>query len=119
MGPPLAKATKSSVAVSYVPKNRHPESSDHYPGVVAILNRDTRVIECPAAIQWIVQVRRPNGRWRNRYFCRTKAGLLRYAPKPTAVELLMLPDRFPEPRDQCIDCDKAALQILCEEDAVQ
>ena len=57
----------------------------------------TRVIECSARIQWIIQ-RRINGGhhpWQSQYFCRTREGLLRYAPKPIPPELLTLPDRFP------------------------
>ena len=68
------------------------ESSNDYPSIV--LDDDTRVIECANAIQWIVQ-KRSGSRWRGRYFCRTKEGLLLYA-SPITPELLALPDRFPE-----------------------
>jgi hypothetical protein len=49
-----------------------------------------------ADIQWIVQERRGNGKrpWVGKYYCRSKAGLLLYTPKPTAPELLTLPDWF-------------------------
>ena len=71
------------------------ESSNDYPSIV--LDDDTRVIECANAIQWIVQ-RRRGSRWHSRYFCRTKEGLLLYA-RPITPELLALPDRFPDDRD--------------------
>jgi hypothetical protein len=58
-----------------------------------VLDPKTRVIA--ADIQWIIQ-RRRGEQWRGEYFFRTKEGLLLYAPKPTAPELLALPDRFPE-----------------------
>ena len=53
-----------------------------------------RVIECSAGIQWIIQRRIRTGPhpWQSQYFCRTKEGLLRYAPKPIPPELLTLPD---------------------------
>jgi hypothetical protein len=68
-----------------------------------MLHEHTRVIECVAGIQWIIQRRVRSGYpWRSQYFCRTKAGLLLYA-KPVTLELLALPDRFPERRDEWID----------------
>jgi hypothetical protein len=78
------------------------ETADDYPYVVAVLG-DQRVIEGSDRIQWIVQ-NRSGDRWRNKYFCRTKAGLLLYAgrtkpneaPPPPPPELLALPDKFPE-----------------------
>jgi hypothetical protein len=69
------------------------EASDDYPDIVVVLDPKTRVIA--ADIQWIIQ-RRRGEQWRGEYFFRTKEGLLLYAPKPTAPELLALPDRFPE-----------------------
>jgi hypothetical protein len=83
---------KSPVVASYGAKPWPSEASDDYPDIVATLGDKTRVIA--ADIQWIVQVRRPNGRWFNRYFCRTKEGLLLYAGR--TPELLALPDYFPE-----------------------
>ena len=70
-----------------------------------MLDTRTRVVECSAGIQWIIQRRENGGRypWRSVYFCRTKAGLLLYAPKPTASVLLALPDRFPERQNDLID----------------
>jgi hypothetical protein len=65
-----------------------------------MLDAKTRVVECAAGIQWIIQKRvRAVGRypWRSEYFCRTKDGLLLYA-EPITPELLALPDRFPEAR---------------------
>jgi hypothetical protein len=87
---------------SVTPTAQSSETADDYPRVVAVLDSETRVIA--ADIQWIVQ-RRRKGRavWDNRYFCRTKEGLLLYAgrtkpdvaPPPPPPELLALPDRFP------------------------
>jgi len=97
--------TKSSLnAVSG--RNRTPlESSDDYPAIVGMLDEKTRVIECAARIQWIIQRRVRGGchPWQSTYFCRTKAGLLLYATKPSAPALLALPDRFPEPGDSWQD----------------
>lgn len=70
------------------------ETGNDYPSI--ILDADTRVVECANAIQWIVQ-KHIGGRWRSRYFCRTKEGLLLYA-RPITPELLALPDRFPDDR---------------------
>jgi hypothetical protein len=72
------------------------ESAEAYPRVVVVLDAKTRVIECAAGIQWIVQ-RRVNSSpqpWRGRSFCRTKAALLRIAGHHPALEAL--PDWFPE-----------------------
>jgi hypothetical protein len=52
------------------------ETADAYPGVVAVLAGDRRVITCRAGIQWILQVRK-GGQWRSRSFCQTKAALIR------------------------------------------
>jgi hypothetical protein len=86
-------------------KRRLSEAADDYPAIVAMLDERTRVIECAAGNQWIIQrrVRAAGYPWRSQYFCRTKAGLLLYAPKPTAPELLALPDRLPERHDAWID----------------
>jgi hypothetical protein len=82
----------------------HTETQPDYPYVVALLPAQSqRVIEGACRLQWIVQVYR-GGQWRNKYFCRTKAGLLLYAgrtapdvaPPPPPSELLALPDRFPD-----------------------
>jgi hypothetical protein len=67
------------------------ESSDDYHRVVLMLDAKTRVIA--ADIQWIIQEQR-GGRWFGKYFCRSKEGLLLYAPP--VPELLALPDWFPE-----------------------
>jgi hypothetical protein len=89
---------KSSHAAPYgLSEGSHSESGDDYPLVVAMLDANTRVIECANGIQWIIQ-RRCNAKrwpWRSLYFCRTKEGLLLYA-RPITSELLALPDRFPE-----------------------
>jgi hypothetical protein len=86
-------------------RNQAPlESSDDYPAIVAMLDEKTRVIECAARIQWIIQRRVRGGcyPWQCRYFCRTKAGLLLYA-RPITPKLLALPDRFPEHDDSWQD----------------
>ena len=101
----LPGAVKSSVTAVSGRKSRPPESSDDYPSIVAMLDDKTRVIECSAHVQWIIQRRIRNGRhpWQSHYFCRTKDGLLRYAPKPIPPELLTLPDRFPADPKQTPD----------------
>src|SRR5262249_57202493 len=74
-----------------------PEYCEDYRRIVVHLNDGTRVIECSDHIQWIMQTNRPNDTkrpWRNKLFFRSKEGLLFYAPKPTAPELLALPDWF-------------------------
>jgi hypothetical protein len=58
-----------------------------------MLDARTRVIA--ADIQWIFQKRKSGPKpWRNKYYFRSKAGLLFYAPKPTADELVALPNWF-------------------------
>jgi hypothetical protein len=54
------------------------EANDDYPHIMAMLDANTRVIECADGIQWIIQKRCNAARWpwRNQYFCRTKEGLL-------------------------------------------
>jgi hypothetical protein len=78
------------------PPRLPPETSDQYPQVVAVLDPTHRVIECPAGLQWIIQVRKRNGPhpWASVSFCRTKEALLRLTGNP--VGLQSLPDRFPE-----------------------
>jgi hypothetical protein len=48
---------------------RVPESAATYPAI-AVLDAKTRVIECAAGIQWIVQ-RQGGQQWHGRHFCRT------------------------------------------------
>jgi hypothetical protein len=50
------------------------EEIDTYPAI-AVLNGKWRVVVCKHSIQWILQ-RRSGERWRSRYFCRTRAGLM-------------------------------------------
>jgi hypothetical protein len=72
------------------------ETSDAYPHVVCTLGPNSRVIECAAGIQWIIQVRKRATRypWEGVSFCRTKEALVRLAgPHPV---LMALPDRFQE-----------------------
>jgi hypothetical protein len=80
------------------------ESEQDYTNIVAVLNGNWRVIECRAALQWILQSRdtRPgleNGVWRGRSYCRTKRALLRVCAvhagdiNPAASDVLAaLPD---------------------------
>jgi len=62
------------------------ETAEDYP-VIAAIDDGTRVIECPAGIQWIVQ-RRSGGRWHGRSFCRTKEALIRIAGNHPALARL-------------------------------
>jgi hypothetical protein len=75
------------------------ESAEAYPRVVAVLDAKTRVIECAAGLQWIVQRRTgsPARPWTGRSFCRTDA-LLRCASYwvTEILALKALPDRFVE-----------------------
>jgi hypothetical protein len=68
---------------------RVPESAATYPAI-AVLDAKTRVIECAAGIQWIVQ-RQGGQQWHGRHFCRTKEALLRRAAREVAGA-----DRRPE-----------------------
>lgn len=94
---------------------RRSETSDDYPGVVAVLNSRWRVVACAGAvplqgIQWILQGRGKQGRsssetsptadWRGRSFCRTKEALIRPGAAPWG------------PRKLChTHCRKARLPI--------
>jgi hypothetical protein len=51
---------------------------ENYPHVVVVLDADTRIIECAARIQWVLQMRRRKGRhpWESVSFFRTKEILL-------------------------------------------
>jgi hypothetical protein len=52
------------------------EESDDY-RYVAVLNHGWRIITCKNSIQWVLQQRRgEQKRWRSRYFCRTRSGLI-------------------------------------------
>jgi hypothetical protein len=58
------------------------ETADDYPGFVARLNPDWRVVACRDRVQWILQRRgspeKPRGDdWRGRSYCRTKEALIR------------------------------------------
>jgi hypothetical protein len=77
------------------------EEGDFYPSL-ARLNKNWRVITCRNHIQWILQVRRGSA-WRNRFFFRTRAGLIQFAREYASpiggdalVNLLRLPERFSE-----------------------
>ena len=70
------------------------ESAENYRHVVIVLDPRTRVIECTAGIQWIIQNRRGD-RWYGQSFCRTKEALLRLTGSSHPA-LTSLPDRFPE-----------------------
>jgi len=95
----MTAPVKSPVNAVSGPLKDISESSDHYPYVVARLDSKTRVIA--AGIQWIIQKRSREGRypWESIYYCRSKAGLLLYAPKSAGSELLALPYWFPERKD--------------------
>jgi hypothetical protein len=73
------------------------ETMENYPRVVAVLGSKTRVIECAAGVQWIIQRRVHKGRhpWEGTSFCRTKEALLRLTGSDHPA-LASLPDRFPE-----------------------
>src|SRR5262245_65016663 len=88
---PAAKSSVKAVSGAVSPPS---ETDDDYPDVVAVIDAKTRVIA--ADIQWIIQRRINGGRypWQSQYFCRSKEGLLLYAPKLTPA-LLMLLDWFP------------------------
>jgi hypothetical protein len=77
-------------------QRERPESAEDYPRIVAVLDPKTRVIECAAGIQWIVQVRKrvTEYPWEGVSFCRTRGALVRLVGSHPA--LLALPDRFPE-----------------------
>ena len=66
----------TEIAYNTPPNGRAiPESADAYPAVAA-LDPKTRVIECSAGLQWVIQ-RRAGKQWSGRHFCRTKEALLR------------------------------------------
>ena len=75
---------------------RSGESAENYPRVVVVLDANTRIIECAAGIQWILQVRKRKGRypWEGVSFFRTKTALLHAGRNHPALQAL--PDRFPE-----------------------
>jgi hypothetical protein len=106
MGPGmLDKITPVSPTDGLEARNRtrgYPESHDEYSRVVARADSSTRVIECPAGIQWIVQrLKISNGQrvWAGRSFCQTREALIRcvreWVPGEHPV-LQALPERFPE-----------------------
>lgn len=82
------------------------ETADDYDRVVAVLNENWRVIECPDQIQWILQCRGSPTRsrkddWRGRSYCRTSEALLRCTRRHAGSvntsamqELVALPDRI-------------------------
>jgi hypothetical protein len=77
------------------------EGAEGYPRLVVQLDAKTRVIECMAGIQWIVQRRLRNGRhaWEGVSFCRTKQALLRCVREWISgehPEIEALPNRFLE-----------------------
>jgi hypothetical protein len=79
------------------PDLRHPESHDAYERVVTVIDDKSRVIECPAGIQWIVQkaiIRGGRRTWDGVSFCQTKEALLRCAGDHPALHAL--PDWFPQ-----------------------
>jgi hypothetical protein len=97
----MLEKTPSPATAALQPRKRDRtelETYDEYFRVTARLDGKTRVIECAAGIQWIVQ-RRTGRDWKGVSFCRTKEALLRCAREWVPGEhpaLLALPDRFPE-----------------------
>ena len=76
----------------------------------------TRVIECRAGIQWIVQRRVSSGRypWDAVSFCRTKEALLRCVAEYTKENhpaLAALPDRFQE-RGEALESEKSGTPLV-------
>lgn len=60
------------------------ETADDYPGFVAQLNPDWRVVECRDRLQWILQRRGSPKKprrddWRARSYCQTSEALIRCA----------------------------------------
>jgi hypothetical protein len=88
-------AAKSIIIAVSVARSGAPDGRDDYSDVVVMLDANTRVIA--ADIQWIIQkrVRAGCNGWASVHHFRSKAGLLFYAPKPIAPELLALPEWFP------------------------
>jgi hypothetical protein len=86
----------------HLPRSLRGEESDDYHHAIAVLNDRWRVIACKNRIQWILQKRRgEQSRWRSRYFCRTREGLIACAHEYAApiggdglVILLRLPERI-------------------------
>ena len=80
--PRLQAAPRLKSAVTHVYVAAGAEESDAYPLVVVRLNVRWRVISCRDDIQWILQTRSGRTadglpRWKNRSFCRSRAGLVR------------------------------------------
>lgn len=77
----VTATTAAKSAVAAVSVAVWAENSDLYPHIVARLNDQWRVIVCRDGIQWILQAQSGHSaglpRWRSRYFCRTREGLLR------------------------------------------
>ena len=82
------------------------EGAEGYPAIVAQIDAQTRIIECAAGIQWIVQrsvIRKRAREWRGVSFCRTKQALLHcvraWAPGEYPI-LEVLPDWFARQADR-------------------
>jgi hypothetical protein len=100
------------IAASVVPTRSMAETTDGYPAVVAVLDAKTRVSECRAGIQWILQRKTNGGRfpWASMSFCRTKEALLRCVAEHTKEDhptLAALPDRFQE-RGEALESEKSS-----------
>ena len=84
-----ARTTNNAPRRPITTARRLAESDERYPGVVAVLNRQHRVIRCRDGLQWILQYRNSLGTgarrtetvagsdWRGWSYCRTKKALLR------------------------------------------
>jgi hypothetical protein len=82
------------------------ESDDQYPGIVAVLNQQHRVIRCRDGLQWILQRRHgperlAGTRWDSRSYSRTREALIRCSREHAGeiagdalVILLRLPERI-------------------------
>lgn len=53
------------------------ETSPEYYGTITYMNSKWRLVLCGHGIQWIIQKKRGPSKWENRWFARTKQGLLR------------------------------------------
>src|SRR5262249_21232119 len=84
-----------------------PEYCEDYPHIVTRLG-DSRVIESGDRIQWIIQTHCPNSTrpWRNKYYCRSKVGLLRFLPN--VPEILALRDYFPDAAGELFSAEGVA-----------
>ncbi len=80
------------------------ETDDAYAHIVAKLSENHRLIECSDGLQWIVQRRRPSGRWLSLGYFRTRDGLFAHLARLLGADLAKvagdiladLPERYRE-----------------------